>query len=64
MYRDGLPAAPPPPAPYQTEGEMGNNDRPTEALIKEKLEEFESRGYDMAIWAELCAEDDYNLLAW
>ena len=43
---------------------MGNNDRPTEALIKEKLEEFESRGYDMAIWAELCAEDDYNLLAW
>ena len=51
------------PAPYQTEGEMENNDRATEALIKEKLEEFESRGYDMAILAELCAEDDYNPLA-
>lgn len=50
------------PVPYDKEGTHDENEATKELLRKEKLNEFQERGYDLSVLARMCANESYSPL--
>ena len=50
------------PVPYEQKGESDDNESATQELIRDKLVEFQSCGYDLAVLAKICAKESYSTL--
>ena len=50
------------PVPYKQKGESDNNESATQELIRDKLAEFQSYGYDLTVLAKVCAQESFSTL--
>ena len=50
------------PVPYKQEGGRNDNELAKQELIRDKLTEFQSCGYDLTILAKVCAQESYSPL--
>lgn len=50
------------PVPYKQKGESDDNESATRELIRDKLVEFQSYGYDLTVLAKVCAQESFSTL--
>ena len=52
------------PIPYKQRGESDDNESATQELIRDKLVEFQSYGYDLTVLAKVCAQESFSTLGY